>query len=93
MPSDNELMKMRSGGAITQAEYERLKKMPHKERYGAKGLRKKTGAAATKKEMEAMKPTPAKMKAYATGMRQHIMNSGSKKKEHSTGGGSVGGAY
>ena len=40
MPSDNELMKMRSGGAITAAEYKRLMAMPHAERYGKSGMKK-----------------------------------------------------
>jgi hypothetical protein len=35
MPSDNELLKMRSGGAITPKEYERLMAMPHADRYRA----------------------------------------------------------
>ncbi len=53
MPTDNELLKMRSGGAITQAEYDRLKKMPHKDRYKNKKLKEKSGAAVTPKEMRA----------------------------------------
>jgi len=33
MPTDNELLKMRSGGAITGAEYQRLMSMPKEKRY------------------------------------------------------------
>lgn len=35
MPSDNELLKMKAGGAITPQEYERLMSMPHEARYRA----------------------------------------------------------
>lgn len=35
MPTDNELMKMKAGGAITPAEYQRLMAMPHEDRYRA----------------------------------------------------------
>jgi hypothetical protein len=35
MPTDNELLKMRSGGAITPKEYERLMSMSHADRYRA----------------------------------------------------------
>ena len=102
MPTNSELAKKLSGGAITKREYDRLMAMPHKDRYKNKEMKKRSGAAVTSKEAKAMKgipehkttmkPTPAKMKAYAKGMRQHIMNTGSKKKSYSTGGTSGGGS-
>ena len=54
MPSDNELLKMRSGGAITGAEFQRLMGMDHDARYAA--MSKMTGAAMTPREKEMVKP-------------------------------------
>ncbi len=45
MPSDNELMKQYSGGAITKAEYEKLMAMPHAERYKNMPMKKPEKAA------------------------------------------------
>jgi len=72
MPSDSELAKKLSGGAITKREYDRLMAMPHNERYAKsknKGLKERSGAAVT----------PAEMKRYAAGMREPGKSSGKPK--------------
>ena len=63
MPSDNEILKMRSGGAITPKEAERLLSMPKEARYRAmqnKALKERSGAAITPREREMVKPEKAK---------------------------------
>jgi len=45
MPTNSELAKKLSGGAITKKEYDRLMKLPH--------LKKRSGAAVTEGEMRA----------------------------------------
>lgn len=70
MPSDNELLKMRSGGAISDAEFKRLMAMPHEKRYENKKLKAKSAGAAV---------TPAEMRRYASGMRKPGKSSGKPK--------------
>jgi len=57
MPTNSELAKKLSGGAITKKEYDRLMKLPHGKRYSKKKtnkeLKKRSGAAVTEGEMRA----------------------------------------
>jgi len=51
MPSDNELLKMRSGGQITAAELKRLLRMDHDARYRAMDKMKKPEKGGTPKRI------------------------------------------
>lgn len=95
MPTDNELLKMRSGGAITSAEYDRLKAMPHKERYGKSGMKKPESGGKPKRITTEGKPGATgpggarsirKQRAAAAALRQRSGAAVTPKEFKKTGG-------